>query len=56
MDSREGWVKESMGGTSRGVMCWQWLLAVVLVCIGTLEKTEEADPIYVAVGICLGCG
>ena len=36
-------------------MCWQWLLAVVLVCIGTLVKTEEADPIYVAVGICLGC-
>ena len=56
MDSGEGWVKESMGGTSRGVMCWQWLLAVVLVCIGMLVKTEEADPIYVAVGICLGCG
>ena len=39
-----------------GVTCWQWMLAVVLVWVETLVKTEEADPICVVVGICLGCG
>ena len=31
-------------------MCWLWLLAVVLVCTGTLVKPVGAGPIYVAVG------
>ena len=40
------------GETSRGgVMCWLWLLAVVLVCAGTLVKPEGAGPIYVAVNL-----
>ena len=44
---------EGGGGTSRGVMCWLWLLAVVLACTGTLVKPEGAGPIYAAVGTCL---
>ena len=36
--------------TSRGVTCWQWMLAVVLVCAGTLGKLVEVGPIYVAAG------
>ena len=61
MDSRKGGWKTCMGvqvweGVPvGGVMCWLQLLAVVLVCAGMLVKTEEADPICVAVGICLGC-
>ena len=36
-----------------GVMCWLWLLAVVLVCTGTLVEPEGAGPIYATVGTCL---
>ena len=39
-------------GISRGVMGWLWLLAVVLVCIGTLVMHVRAGPIYAAVGTC----
>ena len=33
-----------------GVMCWQWMLAVVLVCAGIWGKLVEVGPIYVAAG------
>ena len=39
-------------GTSRGVMGWLWLLAVVLVCAGMLMMHVRAGPIYAAVGTC----
>ena len=53
MDSGRGkwWWKEGEG-ISRGVMGWLWLLAVVLVCAGTLVMNVRAGPIYVAVGTC----
>ena len=31
-------------------MGWQWMLAVVLVCVGTLVKLVEVGPIYAAAG------
>ena len=37
-----------------GIMCWQWMLVVVLVCVGTLVKLVEVGPIYVVVGTCPG--
>ena len=37
-----------------GVMSWQWRLAVVLVCAGTLVKSVEVDPIYAVTDICPG--
>ena len=40
-------------GTSRGVMCWLWLLAVVLVCTVTLVKPVGAGPISAVVGTSL---
>ena len=56
MDSGMG---EGGGGfTSRGVMSWQWMLVVVLVCVGTLVKLVEVGPICAVAGIfpgfCLG--
>ena len=50
----EGGMGIGRGGTSRGVMSWQWKLAVVLVCAGTLVKPVEVDPIYAVTGICPG--
>ena len=35
-------------------MSWQWKLAVVLVCVGTLVKHVGVDPIYAVTGICPG--
>ena len=40
--------------TSRGVMCWQWMLAVVLVCAGMWRKLVEVGPIYAAAGTSQG--
>ena len=49
MDSGKG-KGEGGGFTSRGVMSWQWMLVVVLVCVGTLVKLVEVGPIYVVAG------
>ena len=54
MDSRKGGMAGKGGFTSRGVMCWQWMLVVVLVCAGTLLKLVEVDPISAVVGTCPG--
>ena len=37
-----------------GVMCWWWMLAVVLACTRTLVRLVEVGPIYAAVGTCPG--
>ena len=54
----EGGLGIGRGGTSRGVISWQWKLAVLLVCVGMLMKPVEVDPIYVVTdiypGFCLG--
>ena len=31
-------------------MSWQWMLVVVLVCVGMLVKIVEVGPIYAAAG------
>ena len=53
------WIAGEVSGSGRRgrvpvgrVMGWLWLLAIVLVCTGTLVMDVRAGPIYAAVGTC----
>ena len=48
----EVWGKREGDFTSRGVMCWHWVLVVVLACVGMFVKLVEVGPIYAVAGIC----